>query len=68
MDEEQKVNKQEYTVDHWSTTFLTLAGNDFTVLFCFFKGIMKPYEVPQLVNCDSKKAEQKCLLCNVSNV
>lgn len=56
MDEEQKVNKQEYTVDHWSTKFLTLAGNVFTVLFGFFKGIIKPYEVPQLVNCDSKKA------------
>lgn len=55
MDEEQKVNKQEYTVDHLSTTFLTLAGNVFTVLLGFL-GIIKPYEVPQLVNCDSKKA------------
>lgn len=29
----------------------------------FFKEIIKPYEVPQLVNCNSKEAEWKCLYC-----
>lgn len=36
-----------------------LVGNVFNVLLVFLKEIMKPYEVPQLVNCDSEKAQSR---------
>lgn len=50
-------------VDYWSKTFSMLVQKDFSRFISFLKEMMKPYEVPQLVNCD------RCsLLCNVSNV
>lgn len=40
-----------------------LVRKDFSHFISVLKETMKPYEVPQLVNCD-----RSSLLCNVSNV
>lgn len=60
---EQKADKQELnkrqTEDYYSETSVMEVGNVFMVtlvVLFFLKEIMKPYEVPQLVNCDSMKA------------
>lgn len=50
-------------VDYWSKTFSVLVRKDFSHCISFLKEMMKPCEVPQLVNCD-----RSSLLCNVSNV